>query len=305
MIVHANLDCEARWAGVTLPQAVARRISALGALLAAVAPGPCELWTPAPIDPARLVGIPVRALHVGTPPRADLAWAAADARAANDRRFALAVATRLGVALPGARVVTSIAELDHPLDHAGPWVGKAPWTAAGRDRHRGAGGPPVGEARAHVTKLLARFGALVVEPWCDRIADAGQCATVEPGGAVTVEPAHGLLVDARGGFVGIDRTTTGLLADELAQLARVTHAVGEALAAIAYRGRFAIDAFAYRDPATGDRRFHPLCEINARHTFGWIAHALGVARLGFSPLPPGARVLIAPTADDPVTAWGA
>ncbi len=292
MIVHANLDCEARWANVTLPQAVLRRISLLGTLLGAALDEPAEIWTPAAVDPARLL-FAVRALHVGTPPRAELVWADAAARPANDRRFALAVATRLGVALPGAYVATTIDEVDLPV----PWVAKAPWTAAGRDRHRStSAGPPTGEARAHVAGLLARFGALVVEPWCDRIVDAGQCAG---------HPPHGLVVDARGGFVGICRGATGLLPDELAVLAATVDAVGKELAAIGHTGPFAIDAFAYRDPLTGARRFHPLCEINARRTFGSVAHALGVDRLGFGPPPRGARVLIAATADDPVTAWGA
>ena len=79
----------------------------------------------------------------------------------------------------------------------------------------------------------------------------------------------------------------------------------------------AVDAFAYRD-GDGTRRFHPLCEINARLTFGWIARALaarlGTRRLGFGPPPDGALVLIGADesgrggnavadAGDGVTAW--
>jgi len=51
---------------------------------------------------------------------------------------------------------------------------------------------------------------------------------------------------------------------------------------------------------------HPLCELNARYSFGWIARGLarrlGVSRLGFDPAPDGALVLIAP-GPDRVTAW--
>ena len=64
------------------------------------------------------------------------------------------------------------------------------------------------------------------------------------------------------------------------------------------------DLFAYR--AQGTLHLHPLCELNARYTFGWIALALGrrlgIRRLGFDPPPPAATVLIAPAADR-VTAW--
>lgn len=309
VIIHANLDVEARWANVTLPRAVRERISLLGALVAALAPLPsdaCEVWTPAPIDRARLLGFPIRAAHVGAPPRADLAWARTDdvARAVNDRRFALA----LGLALPGTCVVHSLSDLDDHLRAFDPpqtraWIVKAPLTAAGRDRHR-AVGPLVGEGRARVANLLARAGALVFEPYCERIADFGACATVDADGQVHALAPHGLAVDARGGFVGIARPAADLAPDEATTLAATVTRVGAALAARGYAGPFAIDAFAYRDPVTHARRFHPLCEINARYSFGWIARALGATQLGLAgPPPPGARVLIAPTAHDPTTAW--
>jgi len=50
--VARNLDCEAAWAGATLPALVRRRISLYAALFAACAPPddggePHELWAPA------------------------------------------------------------------------------------------------------------------------------------------------------------------------------------------------------------------------------------------------------------------
>src|SRR5689334_9878065 len=103
MIVLANLDCEARWAGAPLGGRVLRRISAVSALLAYLAPpdDDAEVWAPAPVDAARLaIGRPVT-MRVGTPARWDLAWADPGAKAANDRRLALAVHERLGTRLPG------------------------------------------------------------------------------------------------------------------------------------------------------------------------------------------------------------
>ena len=79
----------------------------------------------------------------------------------------------------------------------------------------------------------------------------------------------------------------------------------EALRGAGYHGPFAIDAFAYRDGAA--RRFHPVCEINARYSFGWIAHALaarlGTTKLGFGRAPDGARLLL--DAPGGVTVWSA
>jgi hypothetical protein len=298
---------------VPLPGAVARRISYYAALVAAVAPADAdadvEVWAPAAIDAARLRAVPgwrPPAMRAGTPPQADAAWADPAAKAVNDRRLALAVAAARGAALPGAKTIAAADEIDLP----GPWVCKAPWTSAGRDRCRGEG-PPTTEQRTRLGRLLAAYGELVLEPWCDRIADLGVCARVAAGGAVEVQPPHSLLVDPRGGFLGIDLAAPALTPAETAQLADLVTAAGAALAARGYAGPFAVDAFAYRDrgPASAAdpaRRFHPLCEINARLTFGWIARALaarlGTTRLGFGRPPDGALVLISDTGDG-ITAW--
>lgn len=296
MIIDANLDCEARWSGLALPAAVRARISLYGLLLAVLAPpdDEVELWTPAPVDLARWRGRPV-STRAGTPPRCDLRWADPDARAANDRRLALAVA-----ALPGARTITRVDELAVP----GPWVAKAPWTAAGRDRCRGAG-PPTAAQRARLGRLLAACGALVVEPWCERVLDLGVCATVARDGTVTADPPHQLGVDARGGFAGIDLAPPALTDGEAHELAAAVDAAGAAIAGAGYAGPFTVDGFVFRDgPA---RRLHAPCEINARRSFGAIARAYaartGATRLGLTGAPPpGATVLIAP-GDDHVTAW--
>ncbi|HLL25209.1 MAG TPA: hypothetical protein VK427_23905, partial [Kofleriaceae bacterium] len=186
-VVHANLDCEARWAGITLPHKVQRRISMLGPLVAALAPADrdVEVWVPATVDATRVQAL-VPTLHVGTPPRADLAWADPLAKIVNDRRLALALASEHGVALPGARVITSVETL------AGPWVAKAPWTAAGRDRCHGEGAATA-EQHTRLARLLETFGALVLEPWCERIVDVGVCATVAADGLVHAHPPHGLV----------------------------------------------------------------------------------------------------------------
>src|SRR6187431_2790925 len=113
-VIHANLDAEATWGGVALPTKIRERISLYAALLAALAPpentAPVEVWALAPVDPTRLVstaGWTPPAMRVGKPPSAQLAWANQDARAVNDRAFALSIATGEGAALPGARVIDS------------------------------------------------------------------------------------------------------------------------------------------------------------------------------------------------------
>ena len=294
MIILANLDQEARWSGLGIPAPVARRISAASALLAALAPAgePVEIYAPAAVDPAR-IRFAEPAMRTGTPPRWDLSWADPAAKAVNDRRFALAVADDLGCALPGARAVTAIDELDAIR---GPWVAKAVWTAAGRDRAHG-DGPPTGELRARVANLIARAGAVIVEPWLDRVLDFGVCGHT---GGVIHSP-HVLRSDARGGFGGIALAEPALEPAERAEVVRVAQGAAAALARAGYTGPFGIDGFVYSDGAR--RVLRPLCEINARHTFGHVARALGEPVLGFGDPPAGARVLVAPGSGDPFTAW--
>jgi hypothetical protein len=315
-----NLDCEARWAGVALPGAVQQRISLYAPLLAACAPDGDrhEIWVPAEVDAARLIAHPRWAPPVVRAPASpealpgafDLAWADPAAAAANDRSRALAIAGELGVALPGARVVGSLAELDthisaHVSGPGGPWICKARWTAAGRDRARGAGAP-TGELRTRISRMLQRFGPLVFEPWLDRVLDLGVCGEVTASGEVGLLEPHRIATDPRGGFLGIElspRLDPGV-AEQLCAVARA--AATRLAAQTGYCGPFTIDAFVHRLPRSAGHQLHPLCEINARHSFGWIAHALarriGTRRLGFDAPPPGATVLIAP-GPDRVTAW--
>ncbi len=296
MIVLANLDCEARWAGAPLPLRVLRRISAASALLAYLVPeGDVEVWAPAEVDPARLALGRIVTMRTGTPARWDVAWADPLAKRANDRRLALAVHAELGTTLPGARAITSIAELD---GMRGLWVAKAPWTAAGRDRIHG-DGPPSDEQRVYAGRLIERSGCLLVEPWLQRVFDVGVTARLERG-RVIAAPPHTLLTDTRGAFLGIDLTDPPLTPQERDALDRAVVAAGAALDRAGYTGPFTVDAFVHGP----ERRLH-MCEINARHTFGHVARALGSRVLGFGPAPAGATTLIAPAEDDPFTAWRA
>ena len=95
--------------------------------------------------------------------------------------------------------------------------------------------------------------------------------------------------------------------------------VGSQLAQDGYRGPFGIDGFVYRG-SDGQTRVHPLCEINARLSFGFVARALArhreagavTLRLGSGPIPRSppaqdrsARIipLLDPAPDDPTSAW--
>lgn len=291
MIVVGNLDCEVTWAGgPPLPGAVTARLALLATTLRVFARDDDDrLWLPAPVDPAQVpaAGAPRPRLVAGPVPAGDdlLPWGAlaptdvAVARAVNDRRFAAVVAADLGVALPGARVVTSVDELRAHLaaggagaSPTGAWVAKAPLTAAGRDRVRRRGDALDPPTATRLERLLARAGALVFEPWMARTLDVGQGGVVVAADRVELSPPHRAHCDAAGVIRGlVVDDGAALEPGERATLAATATAVGHRLAAAGYRGRFVVDAFVH--DAGGARRLHPLCEINARLTFGLVARA--------------------------------
>ena len=302
--IWANLDIEAQWGGLKLKQSVQRRISAASTLLFVLAPaGPIEIFAPAAIDPSRIKIADLK-MRVGPPERCDLAWADPSAKAVNDRRFALALRDELGVGLAGTRVIRSLADLDAHLDQMKleRWVCKAPWSAAGRSRAHGRGARV---DRVYVARLLERCGELVFEPWLERILDLGISASVARDGVVELYGIHTLKVDARGAFVGIDLTAPPLTEDESTRMLFIARSVAGRLAHAGYAGPFTVDAFVYRD--RGERVLHPISEINARYSFGHVAHAFaqrfGTKLLGFGAPPDGAQVLVEPGDDDQVMAW--
>ncbi|MCE9574711.1 MAG: hypothetical protein K8W52_16300 [Deltaproteobacteria bacterium] len=348
--IDANLDCEATWAGAPLPAAVRAKLAGLATLVRAVVPDGATALVDLPpgFDRGRIAdpdgAPPWRPRTAADDAHPRLAWGADDVaapagpaaasaawrdrlaaiappaiatvRPLADRRWSLALGQRLGAALSGAQPATSVAEVEAAIagsalraasgQHA--WIAKAAISAAGRDRVRRRG--PLDDAtRTRLMRLAAR-GGLVVEPWVERLVDVGQPGLIDD--EVTLLPAHRLLTDPGGGFVGIaiaaDPARLGLTADEHAELRAVAAAVGAALAAGGYRGAFTVDAFAWRDPA-GVRRFHALCEVNPRLTFGLVARAWServggdlTLHLG-SAIPAGATALLHPAPGDPTSAW--
>ena len=198
---------------------------------------------------------------------------AALARRVNQRFWAALLGERLGVNPDGTQRITRLAQLEAALARwpGRPWVCKAALTAAGRDRTWGHGAELSSAARAQIGQWIAECGGVVLEPWRQRIADVGITGAV--GAQVWVRAPHRLVVDARGGFVGIDVDAHDLNRDESAAFVACARAVGDALAGEGFRGPFAVDGYVYIDEH-GDRRLHPLCEVNARSSFGHVAWAL-------------------------------
>ena len=140
-----------------------------------------------------------------------------------------------------------------------------------------------------------------------RIADYGVTGFLDDKGAYHVR-VHTLQVDAKGGFLGID-THQELIPESIrSQLLANFKDVGECLQKISYQGPFGVDAFLYSNES-GAPQLHALNEINARLTYGHIAHAYAetmqsalILRFG-TEIPGKHTPLLLPVPNSPSCAW--
>ncbi|MCE9635988.1 MAG: hypothetical protein K8T90_09800 [Planctomycetes bacterium] len=280
---------------------IVARLAAMATLLRAFADDADILWTPRAVAPERMTDVPgvSRPLLVsGSRPTAgpgDLVWGESSdiAVAVNDRRFAMEVQRTLGCALPGASIAEDMDAAEVAIrvaaeaTPAATWIAKAAHSSAARSRVGGRGAQLDDAHRAGVDKLLELHEAVLVEPWLPRAGDFGATALVTESGVEDVD-LHDLENTQRGDFRGISFPVSSLRADEAATLHSTVHSVGRALAERGWRGPFGIDAFRWRD-ASGATRFHPLCEINARLTFGRVARTLAARIATATGLDPAGR----------------
>jgi len=298
--ILANLLCEDELAGrrSSPPRTVLETVSRMAPLLRAFAREGDRLWSPAP-GPDLESG-PLRALppadevlawcetlsaleHRGGPrrpaaidwdaPLHDLVWqlptpSPAVVAAVHHRAFYLQIAKEIGCALPGARMVESLPDLDRILREAPPaWVVKAPLSASGRSRYIKRGSDFADpKARRTIERLFERHGPLLFEPWMDRTADFGVSALLGP--ELRIVGIHGQKIDRKGQFAEID-LHPALSPQDRVRLLETVEAVAEKLRNAGYVGPFGIDAWRYRTEA--GTILNPLGEINARMTFGLVA----------------------------------
>lgn len=172
-------------------------------------------------------------------------------------------------------MVESMAALDRILAaRSAPesWIVKAPFSASGRERYLMRKGTllPDAKSRRTVEHLFERHGPLLFEPWMDRIADYG-CAALLTATELRIVGIHSQQVDIKGQFAGID-LDADLPGRDRERFLEIVEGVASALRREGYVGPFGVDAWTYRRE-DGTTVFHPLGEINARMTFGLVAHS--------------------------------
>ncbi len=189
------------------------------------------------------------------------------------------------------RVGRTVDEVDALLADGGAWdewVIKAPVESSGRGQIHARGGRLRPEQRGWLENVLARHGAVVVEPWLDKVLDLSLHLDVDGQGQVHVAGWTRFFTDARGQYRGtlVGQMVAGL--DEEAKkflygggrdprrLQRLGEQlgaqVGGALAERGYVGPVGIDALVYR--CGGQLRLKPIVEINPRTSMGRVALAL-------------------------------
>lgn len=190
----------------------------------------------------------------------------------NSKLWSHALEVEMSWALHGACVAHTAKELTEAAARACPgaedkWVVKSPYGFAARERVLGRGPRVEGAQAAWAFKRLARGEPLIFQPWLEVVREYGVVVEVARTGAHRLLGVSDLRTNGAGTGVGyvLGRPPTPRRLRELEETAAV---VCERLHAEGYSGPAGFDALEH---AGG---LHPLLEVNARYTMGFVALAV-------------------------------
>lgn len=217
-------------------------------------------WTPSALRAGEDVGAVVEPLPFGVVARV------------NSKLWSHALEVDLGIAIEGAATASSLRELNEAARRACPragdkWVVKSPYGFAARERVLGRGPAVEGAQATWVLKRLARGETLIFQPWLEVLREYGVVASIARDGSHTILGVSDLQTNGAGtgtGYVLGRPPTPG----RMSELESVASAVCRRLHAEGYFGPVGIDAIEHA------RGLHPLLEVNARYTMGFIAVAV-------------------------------
>ena len=190
----------------------------------------------------------------------------------NSKLWSHALEVEMGWALPGARVVATAEELSEAAARACPgaddkWVVKSTYGFAARERVLGRGPRVEGAQGAWAFRRLARGEPLIFQPWLEVSREYGVVVEVSLEGSHRLHGVSDLRTNGAGTGTGyvLGRPPAPARMNELEETAAV---VCERLRAEGYGGPAGFDALEH---AGG---LHPLLEVNARYTMGFVALAV-------------------------------
>jgi hypothetical protein len=193
-------------------------------------------------------------------------------RRVNSKLWSHALEEELGLAMRGACVAGRFAELQEAVARACPraddkWVIKSPFGFAARERVLGRGAQLEGAQATWARRQFAAGVTLIFQPWLERVREYGVTLEIKPDGKIHLHGISDLQTNGAGTGTGylLGRTLDSQRASELEELA---HVIGARLFREGYTGPAGVDALEHT------RGLHPLLEINARYTMGFVALAV-------------------------------
>jgi hypothetical protein len=191
----------------------------------------------------------------------------------NSKLWSHALEVELGWAQPLAAIASTFDELREQVARACPgaqdkWVIKSPFGFAARDRVLGRG-PSIEAPQARWSQR--RFGKgerLIFQPWLEVIREYGVVMEIAPDGNCDIHGISDLQTNGAGtgkGYILGRRPSP----ERVAELERIAAIVGARLFKEGYFGPAGIDALEHSRGL-----LHPLLEINARYTMGFVALAV-------------------------------
>jgi len=217
-------------------------------------------WTPSALLAGENVGASVEALPLEVVARV------------NSKLWSHALEVELGVAIEGAATASTLEELNEAARRACPraadkWVVKGPYGFAARERVLGRGPAVEGAQAAWAVKRLARGETLIFQPWLEVLREYGVVAEIARDGSHTILGVSDLQTNGAGTGTGyvLGRAPSP---ERMSELEGAASAVCRRLYEEGYRGPVGVDAIEHA------RGLHPLLEVNARYTMGFIAVAV-------------------------------
>jgi len=217
-------------------------------------------WTPGVIAIGESVGAQIPSVSLETIQRV------------NSKLWSHALEQKLGLTMKGACVAAGFAELQAALARACPhdkdkWVIKSPFGFAARERVLGRGPRLEGAQATWARRQFAKGDTLIFQPWLERVREYGVTLEIKFDGEIELLGISDLQTNGAG-------TGTGYLlgrkidSQRLTKLEEIAQVVGARLFREGYVGPAGIDALEHT------HGLHPLLEINARYTMGFVALAV-------------------------------
>lgn len=228
-------------------------------------------WSAEVIQTARLKGF-----QSEVPPPAAV-------QAINARTFSFQCEEEWGLLLAGSRKLENISDLEAGVidlnklqgGKTKAWVVKANFSMSARERMQGQGDQLTEQIRGWANKRFAQGQTLFLEPWVNRISEAGLQFEIPKQGDPQLKGVALLLSDARGQYRGSRITIDEQSLEEWQTAIEVGQRVAKRAQQAGYFGPLGIDAMCYQDE-DGKRQCRPIQDLNARYTMGRLA--LGFAR---------------------------